>query len=435
MLAAAALTTIASVAFGFALAHALSDDADDVARLQAARELANVHWRGGRVVVASHARPVDALVWILQGDHIVAAPNVDPALTRAVPPYVRSGTDFVDVAGQNVRLHATPIKDSANARVGSVVVGISLAPFRGTQQASLTIWLIAAGTLLVGVFFASRWLIDSTLRPVARMTSDAEAWSTSDTLQRFARGEQGDELDRLALTLDGLLDRVSASLRREQQLTLELSHELRTPLARLIAEADTTLRRPRAAPDYVRGLQAVLDDGRQMATIVETLMSAAQAEASSRRGVSDPGEVLSDVIDDCEQLAAERRIAFAVEEAPEDVRFGVDAAYAVRVLRPLVENACKYADSTVRFAVWRDGPRAAISVEDDGPGLAADERERVFEPGVRGSAADRPGAVAGTGLGLPLARRLARAVSGDVEAEEAQAGARFVLRLPLAPPM
>jgi signal transduction histidine kinase len=434
MLAATVITAIATVAFGFALAHALSDDADDVARLQAARELANVQARGGRVVVAPHALPVDALVWILEGDKIVSGPNVDPALTRAVLPYVHSGTDFVDVPGQNVRLHAAAVKDSAGARIGSVVVGISLAPFRGTQRASLTIWLIAAGALLMGIFFLSRWLIDSTLRPVARMTADAEAWSTADTLQRFARREPRDELDRLAVTLDGLLDRLSASLRREQQLALELSHELRTPLARLIAEADSALRRPRASADYVRGLQAVLDDGRQMATIVETLMSAAQEEASSRRGLSDPGEVLSDVIDDCEDLAAERGIVITVQEAAEDVRFGVDAAYAVRALRPLVENACKYAGSNVRLAVWRDGPLAAISVEDDGPGLKADELERVFEPGVRGNAAERPDAAAGAGLGLALSRRLARAVSGDVQAEEAPTGARFMLRLPLAPP-
>ena len=238
MVAAAVLTAIATLAFAFALAHALSDDADDVARLQSTRELGNLDVRGGTVVVKHRPRSVDALVWLLEGDRVISAPNVDPALEAAVMPYVRSGTDFVDVPGQNVRLCApTPIKDAAGRRVGSVVVGISLAPFRGTQHASLTIWLISAGVLLIGVFLVSRWLVDSTLRPVALMTADAEAWSTADMHQRFAHGEPRDELDRLAVTLDGLLDRLSASLRREQLFALELSHELRTPLARLLAEA------------------------------------------------------------------------------------------------------------------------------------------------------------------------------------------------------
>jgi signal transduction histidine kinase len=431
MVAAAVLTAIATLAFAFALAHALSDDADDVARLQSTRELGNLDVRGDSVAIKRRPRSVDALVWLLEGDRVISAPNVDPALGAAVMPYVRSGTDFVDVPGQNVRLHAAPIKDAAGRRVGTVVVGISLAPFRGTQHASLTIWLISAGVLLIGVFLVSRWLIDSTLRPVALMTADAEAWSTADMHQRFAHGEPRDELDRLAVTLDGLLDRLAASLRREQLFALELSHELRTPLARLLAEADMALRRQRSEVELVRSLEAVRDDGRQMATIVETLMVAAREEASSRRGSSDPGEVLSDVIDAGALLAAERGVDFAVAPIPADVRLGVDAAYAVRVISPLAENAVRFAASSVRLAVRRDGPYAAISVEDDGPGLVADERERVFEPGVRGSAAARPGAPAGAGLGLALSRRLAQAVSGDVETEEAQVGARFVARLPL----
>jgi signal transduction histidine kinase len=434
MVAATGLTAIATLAFALVLAHALSDDADDVARLQATRVVHSVELRDGAVVGDPRPRSVDALVWLLHGGRVVSAPNVDPALAAAVVPYVRSGTEFVDVPGQSVRLHAVPIKDAAGKRVGSVVVGISLAPFRGTQHASLVIWLVAAGALLVGIFFVSRWLIDSTLRPVAVMTADAEAWSTADAQQRFARGEPRDELDRLAVTLDGLLDRLSASLRREHLLALELSHELRTPLARLLAEADMALRRERSQDEYVRSLEAVRDDSRQMATIVDTLMAAAQEEASTRRGSSDPGEVLSDVIDAATELAAERGVVFAVAQIPDDVRLGVDAAFAARVLGPLAENACRFAVSTVRLVVWRDGPSAAISVEDDGPGLAADERQRVFEPGVRGSAAVGPGAPAGAGLGLALARRLARAVSGEVETEEVQAGARFVVHLPLVPP-
>ena len=164
-------------------------------------------------------------------------------------------------------------------------------------------------------------------------------------------------------------------------------------------------------------------------------MAAAREEASARRGSSDPGEVLSDVIDAGAPLAADRGVDFSVAPIPGDVRLGVDAAYAVRVISPLAENAVRFAASSVRLAVWGDGPYAAISVEDDGPGLVADERERVFEPGVRGSAAARPGAPAGAGLGLALSRRLAQAVSGDVETKEAQVGARFVARLPLGAPL
>ncbi len=435
------LTAIATVAFALALAHALSDDADDVARLFTAKELGRVHVVNGRIV-APRLGIAGAQAWVVKDGRIVIGPLTDPAVTRALVPFATSGVDFIDVPGYGLRLHSAPIKDKNGAEVARLVAAISLTSFSGTQRSSVTFWLIAAGVLLVGIFFAARWLIDATLRPVARMTAEAEAWSQSGTLERFARGEPRDELDRLAVTLDDLLDRLAASLRREQLLSLELSHELRTPLARLCAEAETALRRERDPARYRQALQAVLDDGRQMAGIVDTLMVAAQAESSSLRGSSDPGEVLSEVLDNCHDAAEARGLALSVSALPDDLRLGVETELVVRILQPLADNACRYARGSVHFAVRRDGALAAVVIDDDGPGVGADEAERIFEPGVRGRAGGAGGPEApaggpsggGAGLGLALSRRLARAVSGDVVAEASDGGGRFVARLPLAPP-
>ena len=95
----------------------------------------------------------------------------------------------------------------------------------------------------------------------------------------------------------------------------------------------------------------------------------------------------------------------------------------------MIENACRYASSRVRVAIGRADSAVLYAVEDDGPGVAAEELERIFEPGVRGAAAGANGN-AGAGLGLSLARRLARSVDGEVEAEAAPAGGRFLVRLP-----
>jgi signal transduction histidine kinase len=107
----------------------------------------------------------------------------------------------------------------------------------------------------------------------------------------------------------------------------------------------------------------------------------------------------------------------------------VDADLAERVLQPVVENACRYGRSRVRVELSRRGSRILYVVEDDGPGVAENERESIFEPGVRGQAGN--GAV-GAGLGLALARRLARTASGDVAVEPSTRGARFVVSLPAA---
>jgi signal transduction histidine kinase len=108
---------------------------------------------------------------------------------------------------------------------------------------------------------------------------------------------------------------------------------------------------------------------------------------------------------------------------------GVDADLAARILQPVVENACRYASSRVRISIARADSTVSYAIADDGPGLADDERERIFEPGIRGTAAATNGN-AGAGLGLALARRLARSVDGEVDAREARGGGRFVIRLP-----
>jgi signal transduction histidine kinase len=92
----------------------------------------------------------------------------------------------------------------------------------------------------------------------------------------------------------------------------------------------------------------------------------------------------------------------------------------------VLDNACRYGASSVTVSIARENGSIRYAVEDDGPGVTDEERERIFEPGVRGAAAETNGA-RGSGLGLSLARRLARSVAGDVEAA---GGARFVVRLP-----
>jgi signal transduction histidine kinase len=112
------------------------------------------------------------------------------------------------------------------------------------------------------------------------------------------------------------------------------------------------------------------------------------------------------------------------------IRIGIDADVAERILQPVVENACRYASGQVEIALHRNGSKVEVDVADDGTGVTDEETERIFEPGVRGTAAGR--APDGAGLGLALARRLARAVSGEIAVDAGAGGGRFTIRLPAA---
>jgi signal transduction histidine kinase len=120
-----------------------------------------------------------------------------------------------------------------------------------------------------------------------------------------------------------------------------------------------------------------------------------------------------------------------VRPPTKNLSVGVGGDIAAQIVGPVVENACRFARSAVHLQAERKGKEVRVVVEDDGPGVTEEEKDKIFEPGVRGSAA-RDGAEGsrGAGLGLSLARRLARAASGDVEFESGEAGTRFVIRLP-----
>jgi len=123
-------------------------------------------------------------------------------------------------------------------------------------------------------------------------------------------------------------------------------------------------------------------------------------------------------------------VSLAVRNGHVPLRAGVDTELLERLLQPLVDNACRYAETAVRISVTGRGGSIVYEVADDGPGVREDERERIFEPAVRGSAGTA--LREGTGLGLALARRLARAAGGSVEALERDDGACFAVRVPRA---
>jgi signal transduction histidine kinase len=260
------------------------------------------------------------------------------------------------------------------------------------------------------------------------MTEDAARWSERDLDRRFGLGEPTDELTRLAATLDGLLDRLAAGMRREQRFSTELSHELRTPLAKLSAQAQL-LAGSDELPDALRPEAAsIVASAAQMRRVLDALMAAARAELDGARGRGDAVRAARAVVDACQPLAHERGVALTLAAAPRAARAGAEPELVERMLTPLVENACRLAAAAVTLEIALHDGTVEIAVADDGPGVAPEETAAIFEPGRRGT---QPGDHGGAGLGLALARRLARSAGGDVTAEAASGG-RFVVRLPSA---
>jgi len=358
--------------------------------------------------------------------------KVAPVIEEAAKALDGQPAQFVQIPEEEVRLWGIPLYDRGE-RIGTVVAALWMGPYARTQRIALVSTAALTVVLLVMVGFAGRLALNAAFRPVSRMTAEAEAWSTADLDRRFDMGEPHDEVTQLAHTLDGLLDRLAASLRREQRFSAEVSHQLRTPVAKIKAEAELALRRERDAAYYREALTSVAQSADQMARTVETLVAAAQEEGSLARGRADVRKVLDNLAKSVAVLAKEKAVEVVVDPPMREIRVGVGVDIATQILQPIVENACRFARSRVLLAVLRSSKEVQFSVEDDGPGVSEEEKDKIFEPGVRGSAGKSEQAASrGAGLGLSLARRLARAASGDVEVGPSTlgTGARFIVRLP-----
>jgi signal transduction histidine kinase len=417
-----------TVAFNVVIRHSLDGDATSLAHARAAAALATVEITGGRltVVEAPDDAAIDAQIWIFdRGGRVEAPPSTSRSLEQAAASLAGGPAGTLDI--HQTRLYATPIVKNGE-RAGTLVAGVGLSAYQQTARTAL-IGSIAFALLLFGlVVAASRWLLRHALQPVADMTRAAADWSEQEPSRRFARGEPYDELTSLAATLDTLLERLAVSLRREQRFSAEMSHELRTPLARIQAEVELALRRERASEEYRAALEAIARSADQMTRTVDALVAAAREASSTTHGSSDARTSVSRAIEATRPTRPGNAILPRLEISRADIRIAADEGMVERIVAPLIENACRHAAADAAVNVSRDGTSVLITVSDDGPGIDRLELERIFEPGARGSS---PPGAHGAGLGLALARRLARAAGGEITAQPGPGGS-FTARLPAA---
>jgi two-component system OmpR family sensor kinase len=409
---------ILSVALNLLLSNRLSADASSVLVNRAEAQMATVDSSGGtlRVREAPNDAALDEHAWIFdaRGRAIERSP-ASGALARAVEALAHVDRPTRTDPTEHIRLLARPVD-----RAGVVVVGVSMDPYRHTER------LAAAGTVVLDLFvllagaLVARRAVGAALRPVADMTERAAEWSEHDLHRRFALGPPRDELTALAATLDGLLGRIDAALRHEQRFSAEMAHELRTPLSSVRAEAELTLLAGGSDAELRAGLETVLAGTDRMAAVIDTLLAAARSD--SVRGSSD-AVAAAGIVERLVRPAAEahnRRVVLHAATAPLTVGAAEDVVAGA--LHPLLENAVRHSAREVHVTFAREDGQVLIAVADDGAGIADADAERIFEPGVSGAG--------GAGLGLALARRLARAAGGDVVAVPQDGGGRFELRLP-----
>ena len=307
---------------------------------------------------------------------------------------------------------ATPI-DDVEESVAALRTGLAIA--------------IPAVALLLGALIW--WLVGRTLRPVESIRGQVADIGGANLHFRVPEPGSDDEIARLARTMNAMLDRVEAAAERQQRFVADASHELRSPLTRMRTELEVDLDHPDTA-DLTATHRSVLDEVANMARLVEGLLQLARSDGASSAN-RKPVDLDDLVLAESRRLRADgvRRVDTTAVSAAQVLG---DADQLNRVLRNLSDNAVRHAASTVRFATAERDGLATLAVTDDGTGVPAAERERIFERFARLDEA-RHADSGGTGLGLAIAREIVEGHGGTITVETAEGGgARFVVSIPAA---
>ena len=319
-----------------------------------------------------------------------------------------------------------------------MAVGEPLAPFEASLRnvalilagLSTGIWLLAAAV--------GRRLCNQALFPVTRMAKAACVMTATNRDHRLPSPGTGDELDVLAGSFNGLLDRLHQEFERQKRFTCDASHQLRTPLTALLGQIEVARRRDRTAEEYERVLDEVHGEAVRLRQIVESLLFMARAETEAERPKLQPLELVSWVHEHLREWSNHERAADLQENVQTDAPMWVRVHPHLlgQLLDNLLDNSCKYSSpgTPIHVCLGVNTIWVALAVQDRGWGLAAQDRSHVFEPFFR-SAEARLRGLSGVGLGLAVVQRIAAVFAGTISVDsELGQGSRFVLRLPDAEP-
>ena len=355
----------------------------------------------------------------------------DGAVVRSSQPLAEplptEDADEVRLSGADHAYVVTTEDATVGGREYVVTVAGSLEEVEDSTSA-LTTPLLVGLPLVLLLVGGTTWVVASrALAPVERIRREVELITGDRLDRRVPEPPSRDEVHRLSRTMNQMLGRLERSRDQQQQFVADASHELRSPLSSIRQTAEVARAHPGALPEGELA-EAVLEESARMQRLVEQLLLLTREGAVARAD--------QDVdLDDLALAEARRVVRSGLDVDTRGVGAGRvrgDLTALAQVVRNLVDNAARHADAAIALGVRDAGGLVELVVEDDGPGIPEDQRERVFERFVRLDEA-RARDAGGSGLGLAIVKEIVAAAGGDVAvSSSALGGARFVVRLPAA---
>ena len=311
---------------------------------------------------------------------------------------------------------------------GQAFTVVVASPLDGVQRSinALKGSLLTALPFVVALVAIVAWfVVGRALQPVEAMRREVEAISADTMHRRVPEPRTSDEISRLAHTMNAMLDRLETSAAQQRQFVADASHELRSPIATIRAELEVALRSADRA-DWPRVAEGVLEEEGRLESLVADLLLLASVDEQDLPPDAAPIDVRALAIN---EAARSRRVAVTV--VPGDAAFVSGRSDQLRrVIGNVLDNAARLGHAAIHVSIAADDRAVRIAVDDDGPGIAPPDRQRVFERFTRldqSRARDNGGA----GLGLALAKGIVERHRGSIRIEDSPlGGARVVVELP-----
>ncbi len=423
---ALAVVVCALVSAGFVIVHvvehAMTSQIDRALRADADYAMRSFDNGGG---VPPSGGPNGLYVQVLNRKTMTAF-GLSPA-TKSLKPLLVDG----QASGQIRSVKSNTLGPVRSLVVATPTPNVSLILARSSRNVSavgatltrlIVVLTLAGSVLLTAVIWK---VVGGALEPVERMRRSVQGLSDTDLATRVAMPGTGDELDRLATTLNELLERLEVAIASERRFVADASHDLRTPIAalRAVLEAET------ANPDIAMFTRSdALTRIDELQRLVDQLLQLASADHDAN-GELVPVDLDDLVLTAAGQLATTSKLFIDTSHVSGGQVAGRESELA-RMITNLAANAARYAHTTISFRVQTFGDTVEVVIDDDGDGIPLVDRTRIFERFATlddARAKDR----SGTGLGLAIVAAIVASHHGTVRAGEAPGGgARFEVRLP-----
>lgn len=310
--------------------------------------------------------------------------------------------------------------------------GASLHEMKGILERLLFSILIFIPGAVLAAFLAGWFLAKRSLSPIDSMIGQARKITAAYLNKRLPRTQAGDELDRLAETLNEMIDRIDRSTQSVHDFSSNVSHELKTPLAIIRGEIDVTLRKERSSEHLVRTLNVIGGEVDELIRLVNDLMILVRSDSKQLHFLKEEiflGDAVSQVFARFERMAKEKEIRF-VFDMKADSKIKGDPVYLKRLFSNLIDNAFKFTSpgGQVSVTLKHEVSQGVVEVRDSGIGIATEDLEKIFARFFR---SDQARAEEGVGLGLNIAKVIAESHGGKIMiSSEVGVGTTVIIRLP-----